>query len=280
MPALLIVAILSAALAACENSLESQPQPRIAQGSGEWRPTWAAAEAALLRPGVFTAGAVGCTVGFLYVDPVTDTYYASLAAHCVDSADGTTNDSTGQRIAIETGNLLNAAPLEIGSVVYDSDGPTPSSLLGDDASPAVDFILIRLDPGINLIANPQVLELQGPTGFIDADCAGARQGDTIAFYGQGQPFQISGQLHRREGPLLSCSDTTHSSAVPVYWGDSGSPVLHTVTGKALGFLTSSLMPAVMFGTTLPYVFSELAKSGFGSVALATVDGGYAGPPGP
>lgn len=257
---------LAALVTGCENST-GLTELKSAQDTplGGWRPAWSEVADAKLRPGSLIQPS-GCTAGFLFVDPVSQAYYLSTAAHCTDSLDGTTQDGTGTRIEL-------ADVGAIGTVVFDSDGPTPNSGLIRN-NPAVDFSLILLDPGINLLAHPQMISFQGPTGF--SDCSDVRAGDLIGIYGHGQIFEPIGALHGREGPFERCIDRQYQAAVPVFFGDSGSPVLHVTTGKALGFASAG-DPSGVVGPTWPYIFSELAAAGFGSVALATMDGGYAAP---
>ena len=232
---------------------------------------------AKLRPGSRIKPS-DCTVGFLYVDPVKEVYYLGTAAHCTDSADGTTLDGTGTRVVLEdpdTGGDFG----EIGTVVYDSDGPIPIAPGLDDPSGGVDFSLIQLDPGINLIANPQEISLQGPTGYLS--CADLVAGDSVAFYGHGTVFSATGLLMSRVGTVLRCNPFENHAEVgiPVYGGDSGGPLLHQGSGKAIGHCSASLaaVPAYMIAPTMDFVFSSLAAAGFGNVALATIDGGFVKP---
>lgn len=256
---------LAAIVAGCENSVDSLAEPKAAPDnpSDGWRPTWSEVANARLRPGSLI-GPSGCTAGFLFVDPVNQAYYLGTAAHCTDSADGTTQDGTGTRVELKgVGG--------IGTVVFDSDGPTPNSGL-IRSNPTVDFSLMLLDPDINLIAHPQVISFQGPTGF--SDCLDISTGDLIALYGHGEIFEPVGP-RGREGVFDQCNDGTFEGVLPAYFGDSGGPVLHVASGKALGLVSGG--GGVLVGPTLPYIFSALAKAGFGFVALATIDGGYAAP---
>lgn len=253
---------LAATVAGCENSAGNLTEPQAKQDTpaGGWRPVWSDVASARLRPGS-RIGPFGCTAGFLFVDPVSQAYYLSTAAHCTDSVDGTTEDGTGTRVA-----LPNMG--DIGTVVFDSDGPTPSGEVISERG--VDFSLVLLDPDINLIANPQMISFEGPTGF--SDCSEARAGDLIGLYGHGQIFGPAG-TNGRQGGFLQCNDGRYASVLPSFFGDSGSPVLLIASGRAMGIATSGA-DGTTHGPTLPLIFSELAKAGFGSVALATMDGGY------
>ena len=265
-----------ASLLGCNNSAITSPTSR-ADANSEWRPIWGSAESSKLRPGSLIATvSTNCTAGFLFVDPVAEVYYMSTAAHCADSADGTTYDGTGTEVTIEGIGV-------IGTVVYDSDGPVPISTTGNDPLSRLDFALVQLAPDVNLEANPQMFLQDGPTGFIG--CSDMSPQDSIAIYGHGQIFEPA-EIYSRDGPLYQCTNSPgyeeFVALVPTFFGDSGGPVLHVPSGRALALVTSFGVRAVtatagLYGPTLDHAFEELAKAGFGSVALATVDGGYAVP---
>ncbi|MES2884663.1 MAG: trypsin-like serine protease [Pseudomonadota bacterium] len=239
-----------------------------------WKPVWGDVTTAKLRPGSRILPS-GCTVGFLYVDPVQHTYYLGTAAHCTDSTDGTTQDATGARIVLDdpvTGEDLG----EIGTVVFDSDGPLPTAPVGAVVGGGVDFILILLDPGINLIANPQEISQPGPTGYLS--CAELMAGESVGFYGHGTPFYSSGLMQSRTGAVVRCDSGSNNAEVgiPIFQGDSGGPLLHLDSGKAIGHCSSGA-GSYMEVPTMDYVFSALAAAGFGNVALATIDGSFVKP---
>lgn len=247
------------------------PNPIPAPGSTSWKPVWGDLATAKLRPGS-RLSSNDCTVGFLYVDPVQHLYYLGTAAHCTNSADGTSEDGTGTRIVLE--DPESGLPFgEIGTVVLDSDSYSPV-LNNGDVDESMDFSLILLDPGINLMANPQMFTFEGPTGWVL--CPTLAAGDAIGIYGHGQVFNVTNTLKSREGALLRCNSGNAVIGIPIDGGDSGGPVLHSGSGKALGHATNGL-GALMIATTMDFVFSDLAKQGFGNVALATIDGGYVGP---
>lgn len=249
------------------------PQPDPIAATVAWKPVWGDVATAKLRPGSRITPS-NCTAGFLYVDPVQQIYYLGTAAHCSSSADDTTQDGVGTRVGLEdpvTGEDLG----EIGTVVFDSDGPISNAGTVVIAGGGVDFTLIQLDPGINLVANPQAFSLQGPTGYLS--CAELVAGDPVGLYGNGTPYYALG-LEPRIGAVVRCNAlaTTAEIAMPIYNGDSGSAVLHLNSGKAIGHASAGLY-ATLDAPTMDYVFNELAAAGFGNVALATIDGGYAAP---
>ncbi|MBI2382782.1 MAG: hypothetical protein HYV18_01735 [Gammaproteobacteria bacterium] len=257
------------AVSGCDNST-GIAESRAEADPGAWRPTWGDVASAKLRPGSWISdGTEGssCTLGFLFVDPTTQTYYAGTAAHCFNSEDGRTQDGTGRRVWLYDFGV-------VGTVVFDSDGPAPvQTLSGYTGS---DFSLIQLDPGINLVANPEMFSFPGPTGI--AYCARTSVGDDLGFYGWGFASNVIA-AYRREGVLLGCDDGENLQSVMIPFvsnGDSGGPALHLGSGGALGFLVGFGINGAI-GKAMGRVFYDLNKAGFGTVALATIDGGYVAP---
>lgn len=220
---------------------------------------WADPGAATLRPG---ADMPICTFDWLFVDPVNGTYYVGIAGHCTDDIDQ---------------NITLVGEGEIGHVVFDSDNSTLQEDFGVEGR--VDFSLIELWEGKNLIAHPQIIGFDGPTGYIDCDETAV--GDRIAFYGYGMVFGEVEQTRPRHGVLASCDGKDYGAQTTAIFGDSGASVLHYDTGKALGIVSrlgiDAETPSELTGATMPYIFTELAKAGFGNVKLATMDGGLVGP---
>ncbi len=195
-----------------------------------------------------------CTYNFLFYAPGNDTYYIGTAAHCTDGP--------GQRMP------LAGFQDEIGTVVYDSDNATQGA--------NADFSLVLLDDGLNLKANPTMMNLQGPKGYTKA--ADVEIGDIIEHHGYGLVFGEAQQTRDREGIFSGWSGgpgRDYCSESPIWWGDSGSPVLHQDTQKAFGIVSRagwvSCMPnAQLMGATLEYIFDELAQHGWTGIELATV----------
>lgn len=211
-------------------------------------PQWGEVASAAIRPG---APIGWCTYNFLFFAPANGTYYIGTAAHCTDEL--------GQRMP------LSGYADEIGTVVYDSDNATESNTNAD-------FSLIELDPELNLEAHPQVVNRGGPTGFATA--ADVEVGDVIEHHGYGMVFGDFEETRDRDGILSSWGDD-YCSESPIWWGDSGSPILHADTGKALGIVSRAgwidcVPTAQLMGATLPYIFRELEEYGWGGVELATI----------
>jgi hypothetical protein len=224
---------------------------------------WAEESAAVLRPG----SPIGwCTYNFLWVDEDGEaddgvpTYYIGTAAHCVEDVD--------ERLPL-------AGAGEIGSVAFTSFNETFQDEYGVDG--AVDFALIRLDEGWNLKAHPRMMNKAGPTGYATA--ADVAMGDELQHHGYGMVFGDVEPLRDRPGYLVSF-DRDYCSESVVWWGDSGSPVLHAATGKAIGIVsragwTACLPSSQLMGATIPYILDELAKTPFADVRLALDDGSLA-----
>ncbi len=207
---------------------------------------WGEPTSALIRPG---APIGWCTFNFLFTAP-NGTYYIGTAAHCTEGP--------GERIPL-------VGMGEIGTVVYDSDNATESNTNAD-------FALIQLDDELNLQANPQMVNHAGPAGFVTE--ADVEMGDTIEHHGYALVWGQTELTRDREGILTEFGDD-YCAESPVWWGDSGSPVLHASSGKALGIVSRAgwldcLPSAQVMGATLPYILRELAEYGWADVELATV----------
>lgn len=225
-----------------------------------FRPVWSGLEGAKLRPG---SQMPVCTFDWLFADPVTGAYYVGIAAHCTDDI--------GQNVSL-------VGHGEIGTVVFDSDNGTLQEGSGIDEG--VDFSLIRLHDDVNRIAHPQMLGFDGPSGFVT--CDEVVVGESIGFHGYGVGVGQLEPTRARQGILSGCDGQDYGAQTAAIYGDSGAAVLHLPTGKALGIVSRLGLdhetPSELTGATLPYIFQELEKAGFGGVMLATADGGLVGSP--
>ncbi|HWG93271.1 MAG TPA: hypothetical protein VNU66_03465, partial [Mycobacteriales bacterium] len=153
---------------------------------------------------------------------------------------------------------------EIGTVVYDSDR----------AGSSVDFTLVRVDDALIGRTNPQVRGFAGPTGSVVT--ADLQRGDLVDVYGYGLVFGQREETRPRRGVLMAFDDDEFAINMPAVNGDSGGPVLHSETGKALGIVSrygfTATPPSTDEGPLMPFVFRALADAGFGDVVLATVEG--------
>jgi hypothetical protein len=171
------------------------------------------------------------------------------AAHCTERV--------GERVTVPgTG--------QIGTVVYDSDS------VGSD----VDFTLIRIDDELVGRTNPQVRGFSGPTGSVAP--AELQRGDLVDVFGYGVVVGSREQTRARRGVLMNWDATEYAINMPAVNGDSGGPILHSSTGKALGIVSRygffATPPSTDQGPLMTYVFRALADARLGDVVLATVEG--------
>ncbi len=213
-------------------------------------------ESAPIRPG---ASIGGCTLNWLFYEEVyptpeepspVPTVYAGTAAHCTDEV--------GEKVRVDG----FAAP--IGAVVFDSD----------DIGSAVDFSLIQLYPGVEAHANPKMLGWDGPYGAITTDDLAV--GDLVDLHGYGMVLGQNSLTRDRFGALMDWTEDEFIVDMPAVPGDSGAPLLHDATGKALGIISrfnfETVPPSTDIGPLMPFIFRTLEANGYPDVVLATVEG--------
>ncbi len=209
-------------------------------GTAPTSPSFAASpEEAPLRPGASLGGY--CTFNWVFTAP-NGTAYIGTAAHCTQVGERVTLGSDGP---------------EVGTVVYDSDNASV-------ADAAVDFSLVRLDAEIVNRTHPTIIGWSGPTGWItDEDAA---RGDDVALSGYGVGFGERGETRNRSGVLVSMDDRFYSADMPAVNGDSGSPLIHLETGKALGIIShygfGATPPTTDEGPVMEFILRELTKAGW------------------
>ncbi len=205
-------------------------------------PVWGALETATIRPGSSLGGF--CTFNFLFEGP-NGTGYIGTAAHCTEM---------GDRVSLGGGE-------EIGTVVYDSD----------DVGSIVDFSLIRLDDAMITKAHPQMLDFEGPTGYMNV--SELARGDIVSIHGYGMVFGDSEATQARSGFLVDWTEDEYVVDMPAVYGDSGSSILHE-SGKALGIISRfgwfEDPPSTDRGPLMPFIFQVLDDAGYGDVRLATI----------
>lgn len=184
----------------------------------------------------------GCTLGFIF-DGADGGTYAGIAGHCVE---------VGQRV--RTGGYG-----AFGTVVYDDDARQ-------------DFALIAVDDDKAGHVRPAVRgHPAAPTGYTSiADTA---PGDVVRLSGYGAGFDLTSTTReRRVGILLWDTAREYCVDGPVLWGDSGGPVVHDATGKALG-IVSRLdpvdCPGWLVGSTVEGAILQAAEDGY-LLSLRTV----------
>lgn len=170
-------------------------------------PAEAAVTAVQIQPGAGISTPIGgCTLNFVYKDQF-DVTYVGTAGHCAD---------VGHRIRSGDGT-------EFGTVVF-----------SENAYPVNDFALIRIDEDDLDLVSPAMRYWGGPTGlFTYGD--GARN-DTVLSYGYGLGYGTTEYTRRRIGTLQTTTPQKYQAALNCIFGDSGGPVVHGPTGKALGVI--------------------------------------------
>jgi hypothetical protein len=219
------------AIAACLFSLVQPAAPAFA--------------APLIQPGELSvSGDAGCTLSFVY-DGGGGTYVGT-AAHCVP-------DGVGADVALSDGTVF-------GDV----------AMIGNESTTATDWALIRVrtahlgrvSPGVK--GHPSV-----PRGVTTP--AETALGDQTIVSGYGVGFDLTAATRERRVGLLTYDDsqifTTLGASI---FGDSGGPVVHKPTGKALGIVSRLCIGTCeMEGPTVQGILSQAAARGL-SLSLRTV----------
>ncbi|HEX9711337.1 MAG TPA: trypsin-like serine protease [Actinomycetota bacterium] len=189
-----------------------------------------------IQPGARIVRPAGCTLNFVFRDAAARLYIGT-AGHCVSGV--------GDRVATPEG--------EFGTVVF-------RILRGDD-----DFSLIRIDPAFYAEVNPAMRAWGGPTGVTTADTTGI--GDALLQYGYGIVYSTTEVTRARGGILYNDNAMSYHAEVPAIFGDSGGPVIHAATGRALG-IVANIGGHLLNGPTVQRAIELLAEAGI-DVSLAT-----------
>jgi hypothetical protein len=192
-----------------------------------------------IQPGAQITAPAGCTMNFVFRD-AEGAQYIGTAGHCVSG--------TGVRVSANNG--------EFGTVVY-------RIFAGNND----DFALIEIDPSRYDEVNPSMRRWGGPTGVTTADTTGI--GDTTLQYGYGIGYGSTEVTRPRAGALWNDNDREYRAEHPAIFGDSGGPVLHGPTGRALG-ITANISVHLMNGPTIERVLALLAERGI-EVSLVLAD---------
>lgn len=185
-----------------------------------------------IQPGAKIFSPVGqCTMNFVFTD-AAGALYVGTAGHCTN---------VGDRVSSEAGTF--------GTTVYSV------------RTTVKDFALIRIDPPRYGEVSPAIRYWGGPTGITTA--TETLVGEPLLQYGYGIGFGQTELSRRRLGPMSHDSFTRYRGYVPSIFGDSGSPVLHGTTGKALGVAVElTVATGLSGGPTIEAIMSDLAGSGF------------------
>lgn len=196
-----------------------------------------------LHPGDLHETTVGfCTLNFVY-DGGGSTYFGT-ADHCIE---------------------------RVGDPVFDSDGDRIGQVAftGNDDVSETDFAFIRVDAG----RLPDVrASVRGhpayPTGVTSA--SETSTGDLLQISGHGIGFDLTQPTREQRRAVLTFDDAeVWGAAGPLINGDSGGPIVHIRTGKALG-MESRLCIGICTdeGPTVQGIIAKASAAGF-PVALRT-----------
>lgn len=194
-----------------------------------------------IQPGVrITTETGSCTLNFIF-DGGGSKVYAGTAAHCVSSV--------GEKVDIW------GFP-DFATVVYDDDART-------------DFALLEIASHYHGDVDPNV---KGHPGFPSGHTLRAQTsfGDRVRFSGYGMVYdRTTITQEERIGVLFSDSSASYRLYGPTIFGDSGGPVLHDRTGKALGIVSAiNLLTGMTLGPTVEGILARLSDDGF-DVTLRT-----------
>jgi len=181
-----------------------------------------------------------CTLNFVFDGP--QDAYIGTAGHCADEGDRAGHDDLG----------------EFGTVVYDSD--------------AVDFALIDVDDKYEGNLRAGVQGHPGtPTGVATPDHT--EPGDRLVMSGQGVIVSATQPTRDlRPSVLVEHGASSYQSDGPVVNGDSGAPLVHADTGRALGVVSGygvfEFPPTTDVGPTVDAALDDLRANGY-DVTLRT-----------
>ncbi len=178
-----------------------------------------------------------CTLNFVFDGPGGEVYIGT-AAHCID----------------DIGEVVSTAGFaNFGIAVYDDDA-------------VLDFGLIQVKDSFKAHVLAEVIGHPGmPNGSTMS--TETQRNDEVLFSGYGIGFDLTARTRQdRSGLLWSDTASTFKLNGPVVNGDSGGPILHAATGKALGIVSEygifSLPPTTDSGPTLQGILAKTAADGF------------------
>lgn len=207
------------------------------------------ANAPYIQPGDEAQTGEGyCTLSWVFdgQGALAGKVYVAIAAHCVDGL----------------GDSVTSYPYsDFGTVAY----------YGNPGQTHNDFALIEVRPEHVGKVNAAVKgHPQYPIGYTTA--AATSFGDIVRFSGYGDIFYLTALTQEeRLGVLQSDNQRTYTLSGLTNFGDSGGPIVHVPTGKALGIISRLCVPGPCTdtGPTVEGMLVQTAQDGF-PVALRTV----------
>lgn len=195
-----------------------------------------------IQPGAnVVIGPNSCTLNFVF--ETTTKKYIGTAGHC---------GNVGQ-IA-----KSSSPTKDIGPIVYSENS----------GAPGIDFALIEIDPVRWSEIQPSVRSYGGPVGATNA--AETSTGDIVLVTGYGVGFSLTSTTRDRSGVLISDNANEYVTDMVAVNGDSGGPVLHSKTGKALGTVSRYNLPlSTDIGPTVERILAKLRNNGYASLQLVT-----------
>jgi hypothetical protein len=105
-------------------------------------------------------------------------------------------------------------------------------------------------------------------------------GDPVQFSGWGQPWLTPDLREQRTGTVVTYAEPRYAVRGPIFFGDSGGPVVDVTSGRALGIVSLTIVtgpgkPVTLYETSGPTpsaIVGQAATSGL-HVALRTIEAG-------
>lgn len=249
-------------------------------------PIPAGAASATIQPGdmIVIGQSAVCTLNFVFdgAGSLAGKVFFGTAAHCIAGKRNASIDHQWGFNAAGTSNggylLASTDFARFAKVSYLGDyGDSVNGGKGvENGVPGTqhDFALLEVQPAYLSKVAPSVRgHPASPSGYTLS--SQTRQGDLLWHSGHGTIYSdVQAIRENHAGILYSDNPATYvevGSSVP---GDSGGPILHAASGKALGIVSSSsvgigLPPVRDVGPTVEGVLAELASLGI-HVTLRTV----------
>jgi hypothetical protein len=206
---------------------------------------FAPAAGAQIQPGAYHETDAGsCTFNFAYSGGGET--YMGTAAHCVEAV--------GQPVRDEAGRT-------VGEV----------ALIGDEAATETDWAFVRILPAYaaEVSAAMKGNPTYPRTGFTRS--GETSTGDRLQYSGYGLGFDLTAPTRERRFGLLTYDDeAVYTTLGTLIFGDSGGPIVHVPTGKALGIVSRLCIGLCEEeGPTVEAILSQAAAKGL-PLTLRTV----------
>lgn len=194
------------------------------------------------------SGGAGCTLNFVFdgVGALAGRVYIGTAAHCVS----------------RVGDSVSSWP-------YDDFGTV--AIIGSASLAATDWAFIEVKPDFERFVRAAVKgHPEFPTGIATRD--DTMPGDLVQYSGYGMVFGSTAPTQEERVGVLTLHEEKRVQVVgPTIYGDSGGPIVHIESGKALSL--QSRLCAVgacsEIGPAYDDVLEQAARRGF-TVELRTV----------